>query len=239
MSKYLITILAATGVVVFAGCSKHEDGATIAGTVTLSGPCPSNAACSGMIDAGCGHCSAASEHWIAPGGKVANALIYIKDGLGNTVYPAPDDPLVLDQRGCEYYPHVAGLMLGQTLKILNSDPTLHNVRLTSADAAEDFNKLFTQGMPPMEEAFTTTGIKAINCDVHQWMNCYVGVFSNPFFSVSDSTGHYEIRGLPPGNYTLELWHESSSGAENPIIETRKISVAGNAKNTVDFSIAAR
>ncbi|HEX5316962.1 MAG TPA: carboxypeptidase regulatory-like domain-containing protein [Candidatus Kapabacteria bacterium] len=238
MSKYLFPFFVAVCFVI-AGCAKHDSGATIAGTVTLSGACPSNAVCSGMVDAGCGHCSATAEHWIAPNGKVANALIYIKDGLGNTVYPTPENPVVLDQRGCEYYPHVAGVMLGQKLKILNSDPTLHNVHLTSANAGEDFNKLFTQGMPPMEQAFATTGIKAIKCDVHQWMKCYVGVFSNPFFAVSDSTGHYEIHGLPPGNYTLELWHESSSGADDPIVETRKISIGEDARTTADFSIAAR
>ena len=239
MSKYLVTMLAAVCVAVFDGCSKHEDGATIAGTVTLNGPCPCDSACSFRVDPGCGNDSVTLEHWIVKDGKVANALIYIKDGLGNTVYPAPEEPAVLDQRGCEYDPHVMGLMLGQKLKILNSDPTLHNVRLSSADAAEDFNKLFTQGMPPMDETFTTTGIKAIHCDVHQWMNCYVGVFSNPFFAVSDSTGHYEIHGLPPGNYTLELWHESSSGWKNPIVESREISVAADAHQAVDFSIAAR
>ena len=164
----------------FAGCSQRPSGATISGTVSLTGPSPTDEACA-CSDAGCKAQSESAQHWVVSNGRVANAIIYIKSGLGNSDYSAPADPAVLDQRGCEYHPHVMGIMLGQKLKILNSDPTLHNVHLTSAKVGEDFNKLFTEGMPPMEETFSTTGIKAIQCDVHQWMHCYIGVFSNPFF----------------------------------------------------------
>ncbi len=220
------------------GCTKHED-SSISGTVTLAGACPMNAACTSSVDGACKHDGVTLQHWIVNNGHVANALIWIKDGLGNTVYPAPEEALTLDQRGCVYEPHVIGLMAGQTLKILNSDPTLHNVHLISATPSEDFNKLFLQGMPAMEEKFQTVGIREIKCDVHNWMNCYVGVFSNPFFAVSDSNGHYEIDGLPSGKYTLELWHESSDGLNNPIIQDEQVSIGEKEKKSADFTISAR
>ncbi len=224
--------------VVFAGCAKKPSGATISGTVTLVGGSPADPVCA-CTDAGCHSKTESAEHWVVSDGNIANAILCITSGLGSESYRAPSDPVMLDQHGCEYHPHVLAMMLGQPLKILNSDATLHNVHLTSADAGEDFNKLFTQGMPPMTETFSTTGIKSIQCDVHQWMHCYVGVFSNPYFAVSDSTGHYAIRGLPAGSYTLELWHESSTGTVNPIVETRQITVGANGNDTANFAIVAR
>src|SRR5438270_338407 len=80
-------------------------------------------------------------------------------------------------------------------------------------------------MARVREMMRTPGVmKTIKCDVHGWMNSYVGVLTHPFFAISDTNGHYEIKGVPPGEYTLELWHESSKGSEGAIVETKKISV---------------
>jgi len=45
------------------------------------------------------------------------------------------------------------------------------------------------------------------CDVHGWMNAYVGVLDHPYFAVSDANGSFDIKNLPPGTYTIEAWHE--------------------------------
>jgi plastocyanin len=214
-------------------------GATIKGTIKLAGLCPQAPPISSSGNMGCHQGMVTEQHWVVNNGSVANAIIYIKDGLGDNIYAAPATPVILDQRGCIYYPHVMGLMLGQTLKVLNSDSTLHNVHLVSMTAGESFNCSFPPGMKPFEQKFATTGMKTITCDVHGWMNSYVGVFTHPFFAVTDTNGNYEIRGVPPGNYTLELWHESGRGSQNAIVEDQKISVAAKDMKTADFVITAR
>ena len=213
--------------------------ATIRGAVKLTGPCPKDPLISSSGIQGCYQGMVTEQHWVVNNGGVANVFIYIKDGLGNKIYAAPATPVVLDQQGCIYRPHVMGLMLGQTLKVLNSDPTLHTVHLMSMTEGESFNRAFPSGMQPFEQKFISTGIKTIKCDVHGWMNSYVGVLTHPFFAVTDTNGYYEIHGVPPGNYTLELWHESSKGSENAIVETQKISIAALDTKTIDFKMEAR
>jgi hypothetical protein len=216
------------------------NGATISGTVSVTGDCPADQCVMASDNQGCHHGMVTEQHWIVKDGKVANAFVYIKDGLGNKIYPAPATPVVLDQRGCVYEPHVMGLVLGQKLEIRNSDPTLHNVKLVSATPGESFNRPFPQGTAPVDYEITSPGVmKKITCDVHSWMNSYVGVLTHPFFAVTDSNGHFEIKGIPPGEYTLEVWHESTNGAENAIVETQKITVAAKEAKTADFTIAAR
>ncbi len=247
-----ITILFATNFFSLAGCNRRTDtappsksitaaldGAIISGTVTLNGPCVDDA-CFACGDQNCQQAAVTAEHWIVRNEKVANAFVYIKDGLGNRTYDPPNDPVILDQRTCVYRPHVVGLVAGQTLKVLNSDQTLHNVHLTSETPSECFNKLFPAGMAPLEQPMKTPGVmKTLKCDVHSWMNCYVGVLPHPFFAVSDSSGHFEIKGVPPGAYTLELWHESSRGTEAAIVQTKKLIVTGKEPKEADFAIEAR
>ncbi|HWF44427.1 MAG TPA: carboxypeptidase regulatory-like domain-containing protein [Candidatus Kapabacteria bacterium] len=248
-----LLLLSVTAALIIAGCGEKNDssiptpnatvdlaiGATISGTIKLDGACPQDPSISSSGNEGCHQGMVTEQHWVVNNGNVTNAFIYIKDGLGNKIYAAPVAPVVLDQRGCIYRPHVMGLVLGQTLKVQNSDPTLHNVHLVSMTDGESFNRPFPPGMQPFEQKFTSTGImKSIKCDVHGWMNSYVGVLPHPFFAVSDTSGHYEIRGIPPGNYTLELWHESSKGAEQAIVEDQKITVGAKDTKTVDFKITA-
>ncbi len=106
-----------------------------------------------------------------------------------------------------YKPHVMGIMVGQTYKILNSDGILHNVH-----ALPKINKAFNRAMPPTVKEATATFDKPealfmVKCDVHPWMNAYVGVFTNPFFSVTGKDGKFTISGLDPGTYEISAWHE--------------------------------
>ena len=249
-----IFLLTFFGALTIVGCGEKNDsslptpnatvdlttGAKISGTVKLDGACPQDQPVSSSGNQGCHQGTVTEQHWIVREGNVANAFVYIKDGLGNKIYAPPASAVVLDQHGCIYQPHVMGVVLGQTLKVLNSDQTLHNVHLVSMTDGESFNRPFPPGMQPFEQKFNSTGImKTIKCDVHSWMNSYVGVLNHPFFAVTDTNGHYEIRGIPPGDYTLELWHESSKGNEDAIVETQKISVGAKDAKTADFGIKAR
>ena len=137
---------------------------------------------------------------------LANVLVYVTNGLPEGPYPLPEPP-VIDQNGCRYTPHVAGIMVGQDLKVLNSDELLHNVHSLS-----EVNRPFNRAMPAAikQATFSFTDeepVFRIKCDVHPWMSTYLGVFNHPYFAVTGPDGSFEIPGLPAGTYTVEAWHE--------------------------------
>lgn len=145
---------------------------------------------------------------LGSGNTMANVVVRVVGGLpAGKSYPAPTTPVTMDQVGCQYVPHVIGLMVGQPLKVLNSDGVLHNVH-----ALPKVNKPFNMAMPPTRKEATETftkeeGMFVVKCDVHPWMQSYVGVFSHPFFAVTGADGKYTIKDLPAGTYEVEAWHE--------------------------------
>ena len=145
---------------------------------------------------------------VGPGNGLQNAFVYVKDGLSDThKFAAPQTPVVLDQRGCKYSPHVFGIQVGQPVNIVNSDPTLHNVHAVPK-ANSEFN--FGQAMKGMKTTRTFDKPEVMvpfRCDVHGWMAAYGGVLAHPYFAVTKADGSFEIKGLPAGTYTVEVWHE--------------------------------
>jgi plastocyanin len=144
---------------------------------------------------------------VGSGGGLQNVFVYVKDGLGNRTFAAPATPVVLDQQGCHYVPHVVGIQVGQPMEIVNSDSTLHNVHALPKENGE-----FNQGQPlkgmKNVHTFTTKEVMVpFKCDVHGWMNAWVGVLDHPFYAVTGNDGSFSIKGLPPGTYTIEAWHE--------------------------------
>jgi plastocyanin len=141
-------------------------------------------------------------------GALENVFVYVKDGLDPAYsFDTPTTPVTLDQKGCRYTPRVFGVRAGQPVEIVNSDATLHNVH-----ALPMMNQEFNQGEPAqgarMQKTFTVPEVMVrFKCDVHAWMSAYVGVMAHPFFAVSGADGTFSIKGLPPGTYTLEAWHE--------------------------------
>jgi plastocyanin len=143
----------------------------------------------------------------ADGKSLANVFVYVKDGLGSFSYDPPTDMAKIDQRECRYHPHVFGMRVGQPLEIMNSDPTLHNIHAIPKTNSEFNNGQPIQGMK-MTHTFDKPEVMVpFKCDVHGWMNAYVGVLDHPYFAVTDATGSFDIKNLPPGTYTIEAWHE--------------------------------
>jgi plastocyanin len=131
----------------------------------------------------------------------------VKDGLGDRVFPVPASAVVLDQKGCRYAPHVLGIQVGQTLEILSSDNTLHNVHAMPQQNRE-FNMAHQLAGIKHTHVFSTKEVMIpFKCDVHKWMNAFVGVLDHPFYAVTAGNGRFELKGLPPGTYTVEAWHE--------------------------------
>lgn len=159
-----------------------------------------------------------------------NVLVYIKKGLGDRHFTAPTEPFVLDQIGCQYKPHIIALMEGQPLRIRNNDDTNHNIHFLPK-VNQELN--FSQPKKDMQRDVTlqVEDIFRVKCDVHPWMGAYVKVFNHPFFVVTGRSGSFEIKGLPPGKYEVEAWHERFG------TQTTTVKVAVDEIKEVDFTFA--
>jgi plastocyanin len=167
------------------------------------------------------------------GNTMGNIMVWVSKGLpAGKTWPAPKTPVVLDQNGCQYRPHVMGVMVGQPYKILNSDGVLHNVH-TLPKINTPFNRAMTATGP--KEATTTfakpEAVFNTKCDVHPWMGAYIGVFDHPFFSVTSTDGKYTISGLDPGTYEITAWHERLG------TQTASVTVGASDTKTKDFKFA--
>jgi len=205
--------------------------ATVSGTVKFDGTAPKAAKIDMSQDPGCKGANTA-ENLVVNNGDLANVFVYVKDGLGNRTFDVPKDPVVLDQKGCQYHPHVLGLMAGQTVQIKNDDPTTHNIHPTPKDNRE-WNESQPPSSPALEKNFAREEIMLpVKCNQHPWMKMYVNVVKSPFFAVTDASGKYEIKGLPPGDYTLAFVHEKLGEQD------QKVTVAPKDTKTVDQTFKA-
>ncbi len=143
-----------------------------------------------------------------PDGALANVVVYVKGGdLQKYSFPTPAQPVLLDQRGCMYVPHIVALMTNQPLEVRNLDKTTHNVHALPVDNPE-WNESQPIGAPPIKQRFAVPeNAIPLQCNVHPWMKAYVFVFANPYFAVTAKDGKFEINNLPPGTYTVEAWQE--------------------------------
>jgi plastocyanin len=225
----LVAVLVWPGVAVAAS--------SITGTVTFAGKTPTLRPLSMDADPACAkkHSKPVPNEMLAlgSGNTMGNIMVWVSKGLAaGKTWPAPKAPAVLDQVGCQYRPHVMGIMVGQTYKILNSDGILHNIH-----TLPKINKAFNKAMPATLKETTTTFAKPeavfhIKCDVHPWMSAYVGVFTHPFFSATKTDGKYTISGLDPGTYEITAWHEKLG------TQTASVTVGASDTKTQDFKFAA-
>jgi plastocyanin len=219
--------------------AKRVDPATsgsITGKVSYDGPAPQNPIAKLDSDPAC-----AREHpngmpldtVLVANGGLENVFVYVKDGLGNYYFETPTETIKLDQKGCRYTPHVFGLRAGQPVEISNSDPTMHTVHAI-ATSNQEFN--LSQPIQGIKNTKTFTAPEVMvhfKCNVHTWMDAYAGVLSHPYFAVTASGGAFELKGLPPGTYTVEAWHEKLG------TQTQSVTVGTKESKTVDFRFVAQ
>jgi len=208
----------------------------VKGTVTIDGTAPKNEPIKMNADPFCVKANATPQsqetYMVGGDGKaLGNVFVYVKDGLGNYVFDPPTESAKIDQKDCRYHPHVFGMRVGQKLEITNSDSTLHNIH-----AVPKTNSEFNTAQPlPMktEHTFTTKEVMVpFKCDVHGWMNAYVGVLDHPYYAVSDKDGKFELKGLPPGTYTIEAWHEKFGAT------TQSVTLGAKDSKEVNFTLKA-
>jgi plastocyanin len=205
--------------------------ATVSGTVKFDGIAPKQAKIDMSQDPACKGTNEA-ESVVVDSGDLANVFVYVKDGLGSRTFDVPKDPVVLDQQGCKYHPHVLGVIAGQTVQIKNDDMTTHNIHPTPKDNRE-WNESQPPSSPALEKNFAREEIMLpVKCNQHPWMKMYINVVKTPFFAVTDKSGKYEIKGLPPGDYTIAFVHEKLGEQD------QKVTVAAKDSKTVDQSFKA-
>jgi plastocyanin len=162
-------------------------------------------------------------------GKLQNVFVFVKSGLPQASFETPTDAVTLDQKGCKYVPRVLGIQAGQPFKIVNSDPTNHNIHpLPRVNREFDNSQLAGEG-PIMRKFAKPEAIFQVKCNQHSWMRAHIAVLAHPFFAVSDSNGAFTIKGLAPGEYEIEAWHERYGA------KTLKIKVAEKADAKADFT----
>ena len=166
-------------------------------------------------------------------GTLRNVIVYVSDGLGDRTFEPPANPVVIEQKGRTYRPHALTMQANQKIQIVNSDPTSHNIHPMPLNNRE-WNKSQPFGQPPIEATFAREEIAIpVNCNEHPWMHAYIAVSKHPFFVVTGKDGRFDLKNLPPGEYTISAWHEKFGTVE------QKITVGPKEEKTVDFVFNAR
>jgi len=214
-----------------------ENGATVTGKIAFTGKKPvlreidmsANAACQKI------HPKPVPSEEVVVGsdGALANVFVWVKEGVPEGKWAAPSTPVVVDQKGCIYTPHVSGAVTGQPIEFRNSDETNHNIHPLPRQ-----NQEWNESQPPKGDPKVKTFDKEevmvpVKCNVHPWMRAYVGAVRHPFFAVSGEDGTFKIAGLPPGNYKVEAWHERFGRQEIPL------TVAAKETKSADFTFTAK
>ncbi len=205
--------------------------AVLKGFVRLTGALPPAARLSMNADPSCAKLHPAgltAEDTIAGAdGGLQNVVVFISDGLGDRTYELPHQPALIEQKGCVYNPHVVAVRANQELDVMNNDATTHNLHPLPIN-----NREWNRAQAPGTRADMTFAREEVailmKCNVHPWMRSYIAVFKHPFFAVTGKGGRFELNNLPPGNYTIEAWHEKLGTS------TQKVSVGPGVTKELEF-----
>jgi plastocyanin len=184
----------------------------LAGTIHFSGKAPERVKIDMSMDPVCSMTTGENdaEQYAVKGGGLGNVYVYVKSGpaAAMSYVPPVPAPVVLDQVGCRYTPHVIALMKGGSVEFRNSDNTMHNIHTLPMEGEEGIDiSQGPKGTPQVKQFAKPEVMMPVRCNNHPWMNAFINVSATPFFAVSDSEGKFEIRGLPAGTYTLAAVHE--------------------------------
>ena len=173
---------------------------------------------------------------VGSGGGLENVVLYISEGLpANLASSVPSDVPVFDQKGCMYTPHVLAMDVNQKFQVKTSDQTTHNIHPLPDPTTGNipWNKSQPPGAPPIEAAWKAEEVAIpVKCNIHPWMHGYHVVVKGPF-AMTDVSGNFTIKGLPPGNYTVSAWHETYG------TQTQKVTVAAGKPATANFTFTAK
>ena len=208
---------------------------SISGKVVLDGEAPSNPRINMSAEPDCAglHSGAvrAETSVVGDGGALANTFVWVRDGLEGK-FEVPSSSVSLSQKGCIYTPHVVALQSGQVLSVTNEDPTTHNVH-PLPKVNREWNKSQTANASAIERTFSRQEIMLpVKCNIHPWMRSYINVVDHPFYAITAADGSFEIKGLPPGTYTIEAQHEKFDAQE------MSVTVGASEAKQADFTFSA-
>jgi plastocyanin len=212
-------------------------GGSVTGTIRYAGPVPSRGVLEVTKDqAVCGSTAKLANNLVVgPSGGLQYAVVSLRGVAAGK--PFDGAPVTLDQRGCEYAPHVVIVPAGKDLSILNSDGVLHNIHTSSLrpDAAANppVNRAQPKFKTSMTETFRAAETLRVSCDVHRWMQGWIVVVDHPYYAVTDAAGRFTLADVPPGDYQLDVWHETLGAITKPV------SVAAGATSTVAAEMVPR
>ena len=211
------------------GVSVQQSG-TISGRVLFKGKHAPAMLAVGKDKETCGNSIQDPRLIVGARGEVKNAVVRIRDMPAGD--PAPVKEATLDQRKCEFVPHVLAIAAGTAVKITNGDGILHNIHTLSKDNPA-FNRAQPKYLKEITQTFSQPEIIPVRCDVHGWMGGWIFVAANPYFDVSAADGTFKLAAVPPGKYLVEVWHETLG------VQTRQIQVDANQSADASFEFAAK
>jgi plastocyanin len=209
-----------------------KDGGSISGAVKYKGTAPAPKKLDVSKDKEvCAKTPKVDQSLVVNNGNLANAVVTITDIKSGKKIDAKK--VTLDQKSCEYQPHVLAFPVGTTVEILNPDGILHNISNSKSKA----NPTFNDAMPPyrktLPKKFEKPEVIEIECSVHSWMRGWLVATESPYVAVTDNSGNFKLTDVPPGNYTVEVWHETLGKT------SQKVTVKAKEDAKVSFDIAGK
>jgi plastocyanin len=208
-----------------------KDGGTITGTVKFKGTAPAPKKLDVSKDKEvCDKSPKLDPSLIVKGGNLVNAVVTITDIQKGKKIDAKK--VTLDQKGCEYHPHVLAFPAGSTIQILNPDGILHNVHSYSK-ANSPFNMAQPKFKKTMDVKIDKPEAIEVKCDVHGWMHGWLVATENPYFAMTDDSGNFKLTDVPAGTYTVQVWHEKLGKT------TQKVTVKAKEDAKASFELAGK
>jgi len=155
---------------------------------------------------------------------VANVVVYLV-GAGLDKMSAKGEVAILDQRDATFIPHVLPVVKGTQVRIVNRDKTYHNVFSLSKVKKFNIGRRPTGEEVPVE--FDKSGEVQVFCDIHSNMSAIILVLDNPMFVQPNDEGFFEMKNIPPGDYTVNAWHERLNSSPKQVTIGRGETVTVN------------
>lgn len=206
--------------------------ATLKGKILFEGTAPAPKKISTTSDPGCKNPDLVSEEYVVSDGGLQNVILSVSSGIDGMNFERRTNEVVLDQQGCHYIPHALTLQVGQPLKIKNSDETAHNIHAW-AEVNTPFNESqASKGVETVKMFDKPEMLLPVRCDVHNWMNAFVGVFAHPLHTVSGPGGTFEMK-LPAGTFEITAQHETLG------IQTQMVTLTDGGTAELNFTFKAK
>jgi plastocyanin len=170
----------------------------------------------------------------ADGKGVSDAIVFVQDVPPDTVPPPPSEPAVMDQVNKQFVPNVLPLQVGSKVLFPNHDQIHHHVY--SFSRTKKFELPLYKGEDVEPVVFDKLGYVRVGCNIHDWMSGHILVVPSPYFTRTDANGEFVLNGVPPGKFSVAVWHERS-GEKVP--ETAQQVEIGAAGAHVSFTVSLK